>query len=246
MTKEPDKLFKSPNFSSIPEKLLVSIIQNDNLQISEIQIWEHVLKWGLAQNPELPSDLTNYSKDNFKTLKNTLQQCIPFIRFYNLTSKEFLNKVYPYKKIIPKELRDNLFKCFLDNDYKPNNKSEQKMTKEISSKSIDSRIITFQHAELISKWIDRLEITDKTKNSYEFKLILRGSRDGFSPSKFHEICNNQSHTISIIKVKNSNEILGGYNPIIWKSDYRYGTTKDSFIFSFKNKDNTENCILSRV
>ena len=98
MTKEPDKLFKSPNFSSIPEKLLVSLIQNDNLQMSEIQVWEHVLKWGLAQNTELPSDLTNFSNDDYKTLKNTLQQCIPSIKFYNLTSKEFLDKVFPYRK----------------------------------------------------------------------------------------------------------------------------------------------------
>src|SRR5438045_818785 len=98
-SKEPDKLFKSPNFSSIPEKLLVSLIQNDNLQMDEIQIWEHVLKWGLAQNLGLPSKVTNYSKDDFITLKNTLQQCIPFIRFYNLTSKEFMNKVLPYKRV---------------------------------------------------------------------------------------------------------------------------------------------------
>ena len=34
ITKGPDKIFKSPNFSSIPEKLLVSIIQNDNLQVN--------------------------------------------------------------------------------------------------------------------------------------------------------------------------------------------------------------------
>src|SRR5256885_10275462 len=32
MSKEPDKLFKSLNFSSISEKLLVSLIQSDNLQ----------------------------------------------------------------------------------------------------------------------------------------------------------------------------------------------------------------------
>ena len=47
-------------------------------------------------------------------------------------------------------------------------------------------------------------------------------------------------------MKDSNEILGGYNPIIWKSNCNFETTKDSFIFSFKNKDNTENYILSRV
>src|SRR5437016_7318826 len=149
MTKEPDKLFKSPNFSSIPEKLLVSIIQNDNLQISEIQIWEHVLKWGLAQNPELPSDLTNYSKDNFKTLKNTLQQCIPFIRFYNLTSKEFMDKVLPYEQILPKELYKDLLKTFLsllDPNSKPSGNSKPRMIKKIKLGNVDSNIITYQHA----------------------------------------------------------------------------------------------------
>ena len=163
MSKEPEKIFKSIDFISISEKSLISLIQHENFQMSDIQVWEHVLKWGIAKNPELPSDPSSYSKDDFNALKNTLQQCIPFIRFYNLTSKEFFNKVYPYKKIIPKELRENLIKYFI---HQPNNNPEP--TKEINSKSIDSRIITFQRAELISKWIDRLEITDKIKNSYEF------------------------------------------------------------------------------
>ena len=101
ISKEPDKIFKSLNFPSISEKLLVSLIQSDNLQMSEIQIWEYVIKWGLAQNPELSSDPTSLSKDDFSTLKNTLQSCIPFIRFYNLSSK---GKMLPYRKILPKEL----------------------------------------------------------------------------------------------------------------------------------------------
>src|SRR5205085_753457 len=53
-------------------------------------------------------------------------------------------------------------------------------------------------------------------------------------------------TITIIKVKDSNEILGGYNPITWKSDNSHGSTKDSFIFSFKDKDIIKNYTLSRV
>ena len=144
ITKEPDKIFNSLNFSLIPEKLLVSIIQNDNLQMSEIQIWENVLKWGLAQNPELPSDHTNYSKDDFNTLKNTLQQCIPFIRFHDLTSKDFFYKVVPYKKIIPKELYMDLLKTFLDPDSKPNYKQKPRMSKEIIIDSILRMVTTSQ------------------------------------------------------------------------------------------------------
>ena len=106
--------------------------------------------------------------------------------------------------------------------------------------NIDSKIITIQHAELISKWVDKLNITDERKNSYEFKLIFRGSRDGFSSEKFHQICDNIPHTVTIAKVKGSDEILGGYNPITWNSnlpDKSYSTTKVSFIFSFRDKVN---------
>ncbi|RIA83045.1 hypothetical protein C1645_834419 [Glomus cerebriforme] len=241
ISKESNKIFNLPSFSSIPEKLLILLIQNDDLQISEIQVWEYVLKWGLAQNSELPFDSTDFSKDDFNALKNTLQRCIPFIRFHNLSSKEFLKKVLPYKKILPKELYKDLLEYFLDNDDKS---SEPRI---IKSKIIDSRIITFQHAELISKWIDRLEIEDKLTTSYEFKLLFYyDSHDEFNIEKFRAICKNKSRTVIIINTKESDEILGGYNPIKWKFNRSYGTTKDSFIFSFSNNDDTENYILSRV
>ncbi|RIA82963.1 hypothetical protein C1645_809430 [Glomus cerebriforme] len=109
-------------------------------------------------------------------------------------------------------------------------------------------IITFQHAELISKWIDKLEIKDKLTTSYEFKLLYRYDSQynlEFKFDKIREICKNQSHTVVIIKVQGNNEILGGYNPIKWKFDGYYGITKDSFIFSFSH-DSIENYILSRV
>ncbi|GBC32784.2 hypothetical protein GLOIN_2v1881828 [Rhizophagus irregularis DAOM 181602=DAOM 197198] len=49
-----------------------------------------------------------------------------------------------------------------------------------------------------------------------------------------------------IYMKDSTEILGGYNPIEWNSDCCYRATKDSFIFSFRNSDDIESYILSRV
>jgi hypothetical protein len=242
ITNEPDKIFGSPNFSSIPEKLLISVIQDDNLQMSEIQVWEHVIKWGIAQNPGLPSDPKNYSKEDLKTLKSTLQQCIPFIRFYNLSSKEFAEKVHPYKKVLPKELLDDLLLSLLNPDNKKG-ESKPRIPRNIDSRNIDSTIITSQHVEKISKWVDKL---DELTTPYEFKLLFRGSRDGFYPDKFHEICDLYSRTVTIAKVKDSNEILGGYNPIGWKSINKYGNTKDSFIFSFNNKERNDDYILSRI
>ncbi|GES76320.1 carbohydrate-binding module family 13 protein [Rhizophagus clarus] len=223
-------------------------ILNHHHQMNEIQVWEHVIKWGLAQNPELPSDPTNFSKDDFNTLKNTLQQCIPYIKFRNLTSKEFLKKVKPYRKALPKGLYNDLLEYFSDNDYDQTKKSEPQIVKEIKSKNIDSKIITNQHVEIISRWIDRLKNKDKLTNSYEFKLLYHDNRDEPGVNrikKFHEACDNKPRTIIVIKVKDRNEIFGGYNPIEWKSDKSYGITKDSFIFSFSN-DSTENYVLSRV
>ena len=116
-----------------------------------------MLKWGIAQNLGLPSDPTSYSKDDFNALKNTLQQCIPFIKFYDLTSKEFLDNVFPYEKILPKELYKDLFKTFLsllDLNCKPTDKSKPRMSRTDKERNVNSKIITYQHAELISKWID--------------------------------------------------------------------------------------------
>ncbi|EXX73647.1 uncharacterized protein OCT59_021103 [Rhizophagus irregularis] len=249
ISKQSEKIFNSTDFTSISENLLISLIQHDNLQMREVQIWEHVLKWGIGQNPELSSDPSSYSNDNYNTLKNTLQQCISFIKFYNLTSKEFLDSVFPYRKVLPEELYNDLLKTFLNHDYRPSNRKIKEIKEIDSNENIDSKIITNQHVELISKWIDRLENTNKLNNLYKFELILRGSRDGFTFKKFHEICDNRSHTVTIIEVKNSNEILGGYNPIKWDSKSKstikhYGKTKNSFIFSFKEDIN--DYILSRV
>jgi hypothetical protein len=44
VTDEPDKIFKSADFTSIPEKSLVALIQNGKFQMDEVQVWEYALK----------------------------------------------------------------------------------------------------------------------------------------------------------------------------------------------------------
>ncbi|EXX54238.1 uncharacterized protein OCT59_027421 [Rhizophagus irregularis] len=266
---DPDKILKSLDLSSTPENLLLALIKSDKLQKNAIHVWEYVIKWGHAQNPELSSDPTDFSKEDFNTLKNSLQGYIPHIKLklYNLASLEFSNKVLPYKRILPKELYKDLLKSYLKPSNQAIKKTEPNIFKdvenvnEINPKNIDSKIITSQHAELIlkginmnnsniftsifSKFIKDKDTTPATVNA-TFKLLLRGTRDGFTSKKFHETCDDQSHTVTIIKVKDNNEILGGYNPVAWKSDNSFGGTKDCFIFSFKGDNNIENHILSRI
>ncbi|GES83767.1 carbohydrate-binding module family 13 protein [Rhizophagus clarus] len=205
LSKNPVKVFNLLNLSSITEKSLISLIRHENLQISVVQVWNHVLKWGLSNNSEISSDLSNFSNDDFNALKDTLKSCIPFIKFFELSSKEFLNNVLPYRQVLPEDLYIDLLKLFLNCNYRP---TESQIIKRFCLNNFESKIITIKHIELIMKWIDKLEIMDKLKTLYEFNLIFRGSRDGFTPEKFHEICDNKFPTITIIKVKDSNEILG--------------------------------------
>ncbi|EXX65412.1 hypothetical protein RirG_133450 [Rhizophagus irregularis DAOM 197198w] len=252
MAQSPEKIFKSFDFTLLSEKSLISLIKMDDLQMKEIEVWEHVLKWGLAQNPTLIPDPSIWSDDDFKKMKNTLQHILPSIRFFSLSSKEFLKKVRPYKKLLNDQLYEDIVNSHMDPDSEPaNNISPPRNIK--NEKIIDSKIVNLDIVSMVSKWIDKTVIINNSKYDhlrelylpYEFKLLLRGSRDGFTPKKFHELCDGKHNTVTFIKIEGTEEILGGYNPLKWESTNSYGKTEDSFIFSFKNK-HIKDVIISKV
>ncbi|RHZ86535.1 hypothetical protein Glove_50g63 [Diversispora epigaea] len=105
------------------------------------------------------------------------------------------------------------------------------------------KIFQITNFEIVS-WIDTKEVTyDVNNNPYELNLILRGSRDGLEKDVFWNLCDHKINFVVIIKVKNTDEILDGYNPIFLI--LIICETNDSFIFSLKNR-NIKNYILSRV
>ncbi|GBB91901.1 hypothetical protein RclHR1_19330001 [Rhizophagus clarus] len=250
ITKSPEKIFKSLDFTSLPEKSLISLIERDDLQMDEVKIWEHVLKWGLAQNPTINVDSATWSADDFKSMETTLQNCLPLIRFFGLSSKDFLRKVRPYRKLLKHKLYEDLLEYHLDPENEiPNNISFPR------SDELCSKIININIVSLVSSWIDNADLKSKFAHikelylPYKFKLLLRGSRDGLTPKKFHELCDNIPRTVTFIKLKETEEIVGGYNPLMWKGscgNMEWGKTKESFIFSFKNKNNFKDSILSHV
>ncbi|EXX74591.1 hypothetical protein RirG_049680 [Rhizophagus irregularis DAOM 197198w] len=254
MAKSPEKIFESLDFTSLPEKSLVSLIKRDDLQMREVEIWEHVLKWVLEKNPTLLPDPTTWSDNDFNMIENTLQHFLPLIRFFSLSSDEFIQKVHPYKKLLKHQLYEELLNSHLNSNSEPNDNILLPRYRNIDG-IIDSKIVNLNIASMISRWIDndiksKFAYVRELYLPYEFKLLLRGSRDGFTPKKFHELCDDKLCTVTFIKIKETEEIIGGYNPLKWKTshdDYgEWGETKDSFIFSFKNKDNFKESILSRV
>ena len=104
-------------------------------------------------------------------------------------------------------------------------------------KEIDSIILKKEDAKTFT---ELCEFDSRTT----FRLIYRGSLDGFEPNEFHSKCDNIPNTITIIKSENGN-IFGGYTTQTWNSvtdlddldDGDNKTDENAFIFSFLNKHN---------
>ena len=67
--------------------------------------------------------------------------------------------------------------------------------------------------------------------SSDWKLIYRGTRDGFSASAFHTFCDNKGPTITLIKSV-GDCIFGGYSDVSWTSSGGYAASTDAFLFAF--------------
>ncbi|RIA86386.1 hypothetical protein C1645_829348 [Glomus cerebriforme] len=233
---DPEILFNSVKFINLPSFLLEIILKQDILNVDEIKVWENLIKWGLAQKKTLDEDVSKWNQEEFNILKEILCIFIPLIRFYDISSEDYFIKVRPYEKILSEELQIEILKFHMISGYKPtlNILRCQKYHN-------DSVLINRSHTVIFTNWIDRKE---NSINSYHFKLLYRASRDGNTAAAFHEKCDNKGATIVIAKITNSEQIIGGYNPLQWDSSYTNKSTRDSFIFSFTNKNNLQTAKVS--
>ncbi|RGB42266.1 hypothetical protein C1646_751164 [Rhizophagus diaphanus] len=241
--KEPEILFNSENFTSLKEPIVELLLKRDDLCLKEIEIWDVLLKWAFAQNPTIPKDITKWNKEGVTIMKRTLHRYIPLIRFYHISSEDFHDKVFPFKKLLPKELINDLFTFYLvpnrkiNIDIQPPRRSYDKY---------DSVIVDFQYFALFASWIDKKNDNYLRNIPYNFNLLYRSSSDGNTVAKFHEKTDNKGANIVVAKIKNTNQIIGGYNPLDWSGNSSFRSTADSFIFLFKDYKNTDTGKIGRV
>jgi len=94
---------------------------------------------------------------------------------------------------------------------------------------VDSTIIKGKHVALIGSWIDKKNTT-YTKSPYDFKLLYRASRDGFTVAKFRELCGNISGTVVVCKISGCGKIVGGYNSTNWGNvNYNYNQRREQYL-----------------
>jgi hypothetical protein len=84
---------------------------------------------------------------------------------------------------------------------------------------------------------DLIRICEFPSDANKWSLLYRGTKDGFCADDFHVKCDGKSSTLTIIKVKGSDFIFGGYTEAEWQSFGRDKSDPNAFIFSLINKDN---------
>ncbi|CAG8587586.1 13318_t:CDS:2 [Dentiscutata heterogama] len=260
--KNPKIIFESADFLKIDEDNLINLLKRDDLLLEEIDIWEYLIKWGINNSDSILNyNLTKWTKADFIELKKALHNCIPHIRFFHLSINELRLVISKYKNILPDNLLNEIYNHLSDPKPKYYNLQRREAVY-----YFNSTIIKDKDAALIASWIDEKKgLPYRFKDiPFKIKLIYRASSNDFRIDKFHKICGGKGQTLVIIKVRNSNEIIGGYNPIGWYEEdiiknqkdidlfddtydeydgYKFKETSKSFIFSLSNGTIPE---LSRV
>ncbi|CAG8740191.1 23610_t:CDS:2, partial [Racocetra persica] len=180
--RNPKIIFESEDFLKMEEKVLIRLLKCDGLRLEEIEIWNYLIKWGIENTESiLDDDTTKWTQTDFIELEKVLHNCIPHIRFFQLSFFELRFIITKYKNILPDNL-DEILQYFLDPKYKNN------LQKRESAYSFNSKLIDAKDAALIASWIDKKQgFPYRFKDMpVKFELIYQASRENFSINKFHE------------------------------------------------------------
>ncbi|CAG8690800.1 14355_t:CDS:2 [Cetraspora pellucida] len=111
---DPNLVFGSDDLSYLNEDIIIYLLKRGDLWMQEIEVWNSLIKWGMAQTPKLGDrQIFEWSFDDFNTLKNTLSHCISLVGFTGISSIDFYYKVWPYKTILPEKIVEEMVRYYM-------------------------------------------------------------------------------------------------------------------------------------
>jgi hypothetical protein len=245
---DPQPFITSEDFPSLDKDILYELFKRDDLQIEETVAWDYLMKWSIEQTPGLGSknnDRTKWNDNNYKALKETLSKFIPLIRFAEIPSDDFFDKVRPYKAVLPHHIYEELVLFY----YKDTLPKSITLPPRVGRVKVESKLINPKQANIIACWIERKnEKTASLDKKYKFDLLYHSKQNGFNINTFrNKLFNNQGPCLVLFKNQQSTKIYGGYNPIgFMNSGGQWRSTTESFIFSFESIEDIQNMKISRI
>ncbi|POG59428.1 hypothetical protein GLOIN_2v1848183 [Rhizophagus irregularis DAOM 181602=DAOM 197198] len=113
---DPQSFITSKEFLFLDKAILYELLERNDFLIEEVIVWDYLIKWGIEQTHGLGnknSDRIKWNDENYEALKETLSQFIPLIRFSEISSVDFYDKVYPFKAVIPNHIYEEVFEFYM-------------------------------------------------------------------------------------------------------------------------------------
>lgn len=238
-------LFNSQDFIKLEHDSLKSLLKQDGIAMTEIEIWKKVVAWGIANADGLADDVNSWAKEDFQKLQTALEDVLPLICYVSISSTDFYHHVLPYKKVFPKDLFKEILQFQLDSKYDPakGNLQYSRNEKCIAAKSC---LLNHKHVNWIIRHIKQVNgMLTQGSDDISLNLLYRGTRDGFAAATFHQLCDNKGPTITVARARDMAQLLGGYSPLDWKCEEVNCGVYNSFIFSLGD-DELNGAIFSPV
>src|SRR6185369_2776851 len=65
ISENPTLFLKSNDLTTIEKSMFMTMLERDDLELKEIDIWDCLIKWGIGQNEELKKDIKEWKKEDF-------------------------------------------------------------------------------------------------------------------------------------------------------------------------------------
>ncbi|CAG8795107.1 12071_t:CDS:2, partial [Dentiscutata erythropus] len=272
----PNALFDNPNFIQLNRSILNHILERDDMgKLNEKNIYDHLIRWGAAQNEETSrKNIMTWTDQEFEIFEEVIHDFVRLIRWFTIPSEDF-NKI---RSLLNNVLPDNLYQNIVDYHLDPNLSSEEMRSYSQKRFLPCTFLLKPRHFKIFESWIEEAnqknisiiqklfnlnttnekknhfkEITLNTRpthfsknNLYDFILLYRGKKNGFNAKKFHDSCDNKGSTLTIIKTSDQ-RIFGGYNDSNTENHYIERTvSRKNFLFSFDSQNDFSTSKLARV
>ena len=184
------------------------------LKLNKILIDSNNLIINLLNENKILKEEINNNKKEINNNKKEMQKFESQINILKEENKKLWDKINKLEQLL-------------------NNSNKLKLNP-ITNIDIDSKI--FKSINDLDFIFNYIKTNDKNFCFSSLKLLFRGSRDGDSIKKCHELCDNKTNILEVIK-SDSGYIFGGYCKIGFKINKKleYKIDNNSFIFSVNLK-----------